>query len=544
MQRLTALLALTLLLPASSQALAQDRSAHAPASAAETARVVKDFQAAARRSLGPRSGDLFALPGKYNYIIEGSYIRPVTSQVDMNGQTVEVQNHGNHHGTFWDYDVRIPLVLYGGGVRPGRYQGSATQQDIVPTVAHVLQTPPPEDAQGRVLREALRPGAPKPKIVVVLAFDQGGQSLFQHHPGATPYLTEFFQRGAQFTEARLTHLDPETIVGHVAIGTGAYPAQTGITANRPWFRQAGQARMAIAGETGPSPVNLESPTLADVWLHATKGQAVVIGQSLADRAAMGMIGHGAGYASSSKPIVSYYDDKRGVWTTNERYFTLPDYVRGMAITPYWKQVADASGKWRGYPIDNPTEFKISPAAARFDGDAMLAMLEREPVGEDEVPDLIFWSMKATDYTAHRYGQESLQTRETLTAQDEQVRRVIGHLERKVGRDRLLVAFTADHGGGPLAELAGGVRMAEADVLEPINARFDKLNNGVTLAQHVTSTQIFLNDTELAANGVTIDQVRDFVRTIQVGGKPFFAAVFTRADIERPAGGEKPSRPKP
>jgi hypothetical protein len=35
-----------------------------------------------------------------------------------------------------------------------------------------------------------------------------------------------------------------------------------------------------------------------------------------------------------------------------------------------------------------------------------------------------------------------------------------------------------------------------------------------------------------ANGVTTAQVRDFVRTLKVDGKPFFAAVFTREELEK------------
>lgn len=494
----------------------------------EAARVASAFKAAAKRSLGPRSGDLFALPAKHNYIIESAYIRPHPTTIERGGKVERIQTSGNHHGTLWDHDVRIPLAFYGPGVAHAgkRVRDAATQQDIVPTLARVLGVLPPEDARGRVLDAALKRDRLTPKAVLVLVFDQGGMSMLEAHPGRAPFIDSLMARGTRFDDARVTHLDPETVVGHAAIGTGAYPAETGVGANRPWTRHAGAARMAVAGESGPSPLVLESPTLADVWLAHTRGKALVIAQSLADRAAIGMVGHGAWYGSNPKPIVNFFDERKGEWTTHGQFFAQPDYVKAIRPEPYWKSL----GPWRGHTVADATDMRISPAGATFDGDTFMAMLEREPIGADDTPDLLFWSLKSTDYVAHRYGMESLEARDTLAEQDRQARRAVEHLERKVGKDRLLVVFTADHGGAPLVELTGGSRMAETDVLRAINARFDKRDNGVPVAEHVTSTQLFLHDLELAANGATIADVKAFLKGFKVNGKPFFATVLTREDV--------------
>ncbi|MFP5501264.1 MAG: alkaline phosphatase family protein, partial [Candidatus Sericytochromatia bacterium] len=282
---------------------------------AEAERVRDRFKEAARRSLGPRSGDLFALPNKHNYIIHEAYMAPEQSAIERNGRVEMVKHRGNHHGTAWDYDVRIPLVLYGPGhVAPGMaLKAPATQQDIAPTLAHVLGVVPPEDARGRVLHEALKKAKQPPKVVLVVVFDQGGTTMYEHHPKAAPFVTSLAERGARYVNAEVTHIDPETVVGHVAIGTGAYPGETGVVANKPWVRHAGQAAMTIAGTTGATPVFIESPTLADVWLKETKNQAIVISQSLADRAAIGMVGHGAWYGKNKKPIVNFFDEKAGTW---------------------------------------------------------------------------------------------------------------------------------------------------------------------------------------------------------------------------------------
>ena len=502
---------------------------------AESERVLERFKEAARRSIGPRSGDLFALPNKYNYIIDMDYMAPEQSEIERNGQVSTISHRGNHHGTVWDYDVRIPIALYGPGyVERGMVlQVPATQQDIVPTLAHVLGVVPPEDANGRVLHEALKAANKPPKAVLVVVFDQGGSTLYEHHPKAAPFVTGKWAEGARYVNAMVTHIDPETVVGHTAIGTGAYPRETGVVANKPWVRHAGQAAMTIAGTSGATPVFIESPSLADVWLQATKNQAIVISQSLADRAAIGMVGHGSWYGQNKKPIVNFFNEKQGAWTTNETFYTQPDYVKAIRPEPFWKAAAGQDGLWRGHRIDDFASFKQSPAGAAFDGAAMRAMIEREPVGVDEVPDLVFWSMKSTDYSGHRFGQETLETRDTLTRQDQEVKAVVEALEKRVGKDRLLVVFTADHGGAPLAELHGGSRIAEHELVSTMNQHFDKKANGVDLVQHVTSTQLYLNDAEMAANGVTLSDVQGYLKRVHVNGKPFFLEVFTREEIARP-----------
>ncbi len=58
------------------------------------------------------------------------------------------------HGTPYGYDARVPLVLFGAGVRPGPYVGSATPADVAPTLAYLcgITLPRPD---GRALTEAL-----------------------------------------------------------------------------------------------------------------------------------------------------------------------------------------------------------------------------------------------------------------------------------------------------------------------------------------------------------------------------------------------------
>jgi hypothetical protein len=60
----------------------------------------------------------------------------------------------SHNGPY-DYNQRVPLVLFGGAIKPGAYDANVSPADIAPTLATVAGVTLPA-AEGRVLSEALR----------------------------------------------------------------------------------------------------------------------------------------------------------------------------------------------------------------------------------------------------------------------------------------------------------------------------------------------------------------------------------------------------
>ena len=79
-----------------------------------------------------RSGDMFLVPRPY-WII------------NANGTT---------HGTPQAYDREVPVLLFGAGIKAGRYSEPASPVDLVPTLAALVGVHMPK-TDGRVLREAL-----------------------------------------------------------------------------------------------------------------------------------------------------------------------------------------------------------------------------------------------------------------------------------------------------------------------------------------------------------------------------------------------------
>jgi hypothetical protein len=58
---------------------------------------------------------------------------------------------GTNHGTPYTYDVHVPLIWFGVGVKPGVHTQRVGVDDIAPTLAHLLDLPAPPMSQGHVL---------------------------------------------------------------------------------------------------------------------------------------------------------------------------------------------------------------------------------------------------------------------------------------------------------------------------------------------------------------------------------------------------------
>ncbi|HXU35365.1 MAG TPA: alkaline phosphatase family protein [Blastocatellia bacterium] len=59
------------------------------------------------------------------------------------------------HGSPYNYDTHVPIILVGAGVLPGRYNAACSPSDIAPTLAALLAVEQPASRTGRILIEAL-----------------------------------------------------------------------------------------------------------------------------------------------------------------------------------------------------------------------------------------------------------------------------------------------------------------------------------------------------------------------------------------------------
>jgi len=72
------------------------------------------------------------------------------------------QTEGTDHHSPYAYDTHVPLAFFGLPFRPGKYYTATQPVDMVSTLAALLGITPPSHSVGRVLDEALAPGAEAP----------------------------------------------------------------------------------------------------------------------------------------------------------------------------------------------------------------------------------------------------------------------------------------------------------------------------------------------------------------------------------------------
>jgi predicted AlkP superfamily pyrophosphatase or phosphodiesterase len=83
-----------------------------------------------------RAGDVWLIARPYYFFYEGFQLATT-------------------HGSPYHYDTHVPVIFYGAGVRPGRYNRECTPSDIAPTIAALLGVEAPSNNVGRVLVEAI-----------------------------------------------------------------------------------------------------------------------------------------------------------------------------------------------------------------------------------------------------------------------------------------------------------------------------------------------------------------------------------------------------
>ena len=421
------------------------------------------------------------------------------------------------HGSPWAYDVSIPLLFVGPGVKTGVYSMPAVQQDVAPTLAAALGVSMPRTATGRVL-PVMRAGAAPPRAVFVLVLDGMRRDYFDRYADVMPTLSGLRRRAAWFTQARVNYLPTNTAVGHSTIATGTDPCIHGIPVNNIYDRLH-RRRQDLFG--GMKPQALMALTLADVWQLATSGRAIVLAQGSIDRAATPLAGHGACQPNGAPVVLACYDESTGVWRSNPDCFRLPDYLKGLNASALWS----ANPEWLHHRIDSPLSVRRSALFPAFEADAMIAMIEHEPLGEDSVADLLLMNYKGADFVGHRYGPDSEELRLTLGEMDRNLARIIGALEAKVGTNYLL-AVTADHG---MPSAPPGPPHLAPDVVALLHQKFDPEGKRLVTSYEPENAQMFVDEDRLRQLGLTLNDLARFLEA-----QPFIYAVFTHDEVRRAA----------
>ncbi len=327
------------------------------------------------------------------------------------------------------------------------------------------------------------PPPPPPRLVVVVAVDQLRTDYLErfreHYTGG---LGRLLDRGAYFHEAAYRHSSTVTGAGHATVATGLHPATHGIVGNS-WHEPGigsvycadGEGHAAVGGPgSAASPRKLLADTLGD-RLKRSHPESRVFSLSTKDRSAVltgGRLADGAfWYGSDCGCLISssYYGDRLPEWL--ERFnarkpgasYAGREWDRLLGEPGLYEELARADefpGERNGDGVVFPHRLPSDGAESRLTStpfsdeitlDAARALLESGLIGTDDVPDILWLGLSATDAVGHRYGPFSQEAMDNNLRLDRRLGEFFEVVDTVVGEGRAVFALTADHGAIPLVE---------------------------------------------------------------------------------------------
>ncbi|HYN37569.1 MAG TPA: alkaline phosphatase family protein, partial [Actinomycetota bacterium] len=147
---------------------------------------------------------------------------------------------------------------------------------------------------------------------------------------------------------------------------------------------------------------------------------------------------------------------------------------------------------------------FSPIVAR----AMTALVKREGIGADEVPDLLYANLKTPDSAGHLWNMTSVEEKAAIESVDEALGELVTSINNEVGEGNWVLVVTADHGQTPLE--GDQWPISGAEMRADVDAALDHVDNETGLFDTLSNTTLFLNRDELDANNLAPEQVATFL----------------------------------
>ncbi|MDQ3982151.1 MAG: alkaline phosphatase family protein, partial [Actinomycetota bacterium] len=237
------------------------------------------------------------------------------------------------------------------------------------------------------------------------------------------------------------------------------------------------------------------------------GNAPLVGMLAWKSWHLGMLGHGTATPGGDADHLAIIGSDERI-TGNPLYYSAPEYLEHFPGLEEHAEALDledgeADGKWRGHGI---MDLHDNPAWVQWETDAILAMLEREGYGSDDVTDLFFTNYKPTDIVGHQYTMDSPEMAEVLEAQDAALGRLLEWLDANVGR--YAVILSADHGHTPSPERSGAWPLLQGQLQEDVDAHFG-VSRG-SLVQHANPVGPFLDKELMDRMEITGADVAEFL----------------------------------
>src|SRR5215213_3392349 len=434
----------------------------------------------------------------------------------------------------------------------------------------------------------------RPRLVLLIVVDQFRYDYLERYGDlfVANGLKRLLRDGASWTQSNYDHMPTYTAPGHGTMMTGAYPAESGIIGNEWLDRPSGKRITSVTDETekllggGPndvasSPSRLMTSTVGDELRLATNDRAKVIGISVKDRSAILLAGRHANaaywFSTTTGNMVSstFYFNELPAWVNTfnagrmadkyfgakwERLLPASEYLKRVGPdSPPWETVTSA-GDTNAFPhtitggAKGPsTTFYWALDYSPFTNEMLESFAQQaivnEKLGQDDDTDVLTVSFSANDYVGHRYGPYSQEAMDGVLRVDRDIAKLLDLVDARVGLSNTLIAFTADHGGSPIAEHAaamglGGGRIPAADLFaiigKALSARYKqpadyllRFKEANTTREWLINSNLYFDYDALRRDGVNVEEFSSVVCAAALT-VPGIARCFIRTQLMRGA----------
>lgn len=312
----------------------------------------------------------------------------------------------------------------------------------------------------------------RPSLIVLVTVDQLRGDYIQRFRSQLTGGLARLAGGAWFTNAHHDHAITETAPGHATLLSGRFPRSTGIADNLAGVDDRAAPLLGASGP-GASPARFQGTTLVD-WLRARDPGTRVLSVSMKDRGAILPVGRTRAevywYSTAGRFTTSqYYRPALPEWVNRFNARRLPQSFAGKSWTPLlpdsaYKEVDAESVERAGIDYVFPhvmsadssaaaSEVRVTPWMDEITFAFALEGLRELSLGDGSRTDVLAVSVSATDIIGHTYGPDSKEVHDQLLRLDRLLGGFIDSVFRMRDSSRVVFALSADHGVGPIPEIA-------------------------------------------------------------------------------------------
>lgn len=381
-----------------------------------------------------------------------------------------------------------------------------------------------------------------PRLVIGLTIDQlrsdymqAFSSLYGEHG-----LKRLMKEGRFYRNAYYNFANPDEASSIASLYTGADPAVNGIIGNR-WLDRSTLISREAADDSGyigfytddnSSPEQLLVSTFTDELKIATGGKALVFSLSSNRNEAI----FGAGHAGD---LALWLNDGTAKWCSSTYYKNFPAYVttyntqQGLDKTIsklVWSPVLPAwrykylTTEWTEKPFSYKMEdkkavngkylkVKSSPFVNDEINQMLSVILQNEPLGLDNIPDVLSLTYYAGNYDHQSARELPMEMQDTYVRLDQSVAQLLDMIDKKVGLRNTLIFVTStgytDSDQKAPAEYhipSGDFHIERCSAL--LNMYLNVIYGQGTYVEAYDGLQIYLNHKLIESKKLTLRDVTD------------------------------------